>query len=177
MVSINFVIVFLLTVIFLEDMSSRLVHWFWFPALAFFLVIYRYKSGEPIDTIGAAIGFNLLYILLQLTVLTFYFWLKNRRLVNITREMIGWGDILFFICLACYFTPLSFILFNIASLLLVIIISALVATFKARSVGTIPLAGWQAVFFGLIISVFWVHPQYSVQFNTWLDNQLLYGFS
>jgi hypothetical protein len=177
MVPINFVIIFLLTAIFLEDMCSRLVHWFWFPALAFLLLFSRYNLGESIEVIGTAFGFNLLYIGVQFAVLTFYFWFKNRQLVNITREKIGWGDILFFVCLACYFNPVGFILFNIASLLLVIVFSVVIAKFSPPSARAIPLAGWQAVLFGLTFSMVWLHPYYCTQFNTWFNNQLLDGIS
>lgn len=89
---------------------------------------------------------NLMLLLMQLGFIIGYFSLKNRRLTNICKEQIGWGDILFFAVLIFCFSPLNFILFIIFSSVLVLLIY-----FKPREKVLIPLAGCQALLLAIVI--------------------------
>jgi membrane associated rhomboid family serine protease len=64
--------------------------------------------------------------------------------------MIGWGDILFLVSLAFYFSLLNFIVFYIGSLVLALLI-ALVGSFYSSD-KKIPLAGLQALIFALFLT-------------------------
>src|ERR1700743_489851 len=97
-----------LALIFLQDVRGRAVYWFLFPLLAAALVSIRFNLHEA--------WINMVFIVVQLLILTVYFSLKSSQWVNITTQLLGLGDILFLVCIALYFPVLSFLLFYTGSL-------------------------------------------------------------
>ena len=88
---------------------------------------------------------NMGFVTLQLGLVSLYFSWKHRRWVNISKEQLGLGDIIFFLPLCWLFTPFHFILFYLFSLLLVLLGFLIYNALATQKVQTIPLAGGQAI--------------------------------
>ena len=131
--------------IFCQDLRQRAVYLLLFPLL--FVVSYFYVKNEltPFDW-----KVNGAFVLLQLLVLWVYFSIKEKRTINYINKYLGLGDILFFIVLVLWFTPVNFILFFVGSLIITLIGTII---FKPKSITSykIPLAGIHALFLALVI--------------------------
>lgn len=129
-----------------EDFKYRAIHWWWLVIIAF--------SGYWIGHISVNyIALNILFIAIQLLSVSLYFSLKHRKFLNITNDYLGLGDILFFISLTFYFTPLEFIHFHIYSLIFTLIASVLIKVCVKLQINTIPLAGWMAIFLCICLGI------------------------
>lgn len=172
MLLLNSLIIFLLITIFWEDLKLRSVHWFLFPALAICLFCYEYKnSGLTATTLNTVS--NLAFIALQTSILTIYISIKQRKLTNIFKNMIGLGDLLFFVALAFYFSLVNYIIFYILSLLSILLfwpVSNLIGKKKDKY---IPLAGIQAFLFACIFLTAVIWPSSQIKTNEWLLSKLM----
>ena len=142
-------IILLLLSIIWQDFKSFGLYWFILPLLIilFFLRLWHIAGLEQ----GIQyIIINLLFVVSQFSIVYFYFVLKNRKLIPEIDKYIGWGDILFFVCLSFAFSPLNFIFFYIISLIITLIIYGFLYLFSGV-VRKIPLAGLQALL--LLISI------------------------
>lgn len=145
--------------IFAEDLYARSVHWFLFPLLSGFFVALRYFRVEPLSEIGRSTSVNLAFISLQLLLITIYFSLKNKKFILITEGMLGWGDILFLVCLSFLLPLTSFLVFYILSLTLILLGWAVYRWItQCQFERSIPLAGLQALLLVLFISSCWIFP-------------------
>jgi hypothetical protein len=81
-----------------------------------------------------------------------YFILKHKKWINMTDQYIGWGDVLFMLAIVPLFSPLSYMLFYVTSLLMTIIL-VLIAQLIHKRMTFIPLAGIQACC--LIVLLLW----------------------
>jgi len=93
-----------------EDFKYRAIHWIWIASLLL-LVLWIY----PINWTYS--GLNLLFLGLQLALLSIYFSIKNRKWINLFKEYLGIGDVVFFIPLCFIFSPVNQILFFIITLI------------------------------------------------------------
>jgi hypothetical protein len=89
-------------------------------------------------------GINILLIAVQLMGITIYFSIKKRVFTNIINTYFGAGDLWFYAVVAFCFSPLNFVMFNLASCIIILIIYA-VAGYTSRYNATIPFAGWVAI--------------------------------
>jgi hypothetical protein len=113
-----FILLALLTVT-VQDIKSRLVYWVLFPLLIVLLLILRLWQGQPISEIWQSVAINSGFLILVIAILTVAYSIKNKRMVNITNELLGWGDVLLLISVTCYLSVLNFLFFYIVSLILV----------------------------------------------------------
>jgi len=139
----------LLTVVY-QDFSERAISWWTIPLLLFVGIVLAMQ-----DNLFEwwHLGMNLMIILLQLAVVTFYFSLKHNQLINITRVYLGVGDILLLIAIAPLFSPLMFCSFFVGSTILTLLGFILWRSVHS-SLKTIPLAGAMSFFLILTITVF-----------------------
>jgi hypothetical protein len=130
-----------LSAIIYEDFKYRAIHWWWIVSIAILGILLREVSVY-------GILLNLLFISLQLFTVTIYFSIKQKEFINIMNNLLGLGDILFFISMAFWFSPLDFIHFNIYSMIFALIgTKFLKSTTNDENLSlTIPLAGWMAIF-------------------------------
>lgn len=157
MLLLKLVILIILLLIFAEDMRSRSVHWYLFPALALTLAALRYQqSGQPANELAVSIGITLTFITVQLLLVTVYFSIKQKRFINITSGLLGWGDILLLLSIAFYLPILNFMAFYIGSLVLVLVFWMAYLQISKSKQQNIPLAGLQALTFALLISYSWL---------------------
>jgi hypothetical protein len=162
----------LLLIIFAEDMYSRAVHWFLFPLLIAAFVLLRSVGQEPLHSIMVDAVLNSGFVLLQYSLVTLYFSVKRRRLVNITSGLLGWGDILFIFSFAFVLSPVNYVVFYIISLI-VVLIGWLIYTLLTRlSDRHIPLAGMQAFLLAVILTVSWWRGGFGLAHDTWILHYL-----
>ena len=83
-------VLLLLLAIFLEDTRIREVHLVLFPLLAGGLLIAGLKHGAGFSALWESARLNLLFLALVLLLLTAWFSLKEKHLVNVTAQLLGW---------------------------------------------------------------------------------------
>lgn len=157
-----------LAFVFYQDMRYRAVYWICFPILAFLLFGLKYSLTGLENGITEA-GYGLLFLLIQLLLLWIYFSAKNRKLVNITNDYLGWGDILFLIVITFYLSPGNYILFYVGSLILVLIYALFIRYSGERNSNKhIPLAGLQAILLALLMGIDYLLNTFTLYSDGWI---------
>jgi len=153
-------ILIVLSVLFIQDLKSRSVYWFLFPVLVILFIGIRLYEYQSFADILAGSIWPLAFLILQLITLSLYYSLKQRRWTNITTSLLGWGDILLLFCLCFYLSLFNFILFYVSSLFVVLISWAFIRQVSKTIDKNVPLAGLQALLFGLLflLSAFRAFP-------------------
>lgn len=142
-------IVLLLLQLGRQDFRYRAVSWIIFPLLVMMAVIKNMVVSAEVLSLFREAFVNLIFVAVQLGLLYLYFCIKRNEWVSLTREYLGWGDILFFLASAFFFSFVNFLLFYLVSLILVIIIALLAGWTKPES-KKVPLAGCQALFLAAV---------------------------
>lgn len=142
---INLLLGTMLLAIAWEDFRSRTVRIYWFLGLFAALLYLQIIGGSVAFTIEKY-AINLLFILFILVVLHVYYAVKMGRWIWIMDKRMGWGDIVFLICIAGVWSLAGFVAFMVLSLLFSLII--FIALVK-RHASTVPLAGLQSICFGI----------------------------
>ncbi|PCJ87270.1 MAG: hypothetical protein COA57_04890 [Flavobacteriales bacterium] len=148
-------------------MKHRTIWWVLLPTL-FAVLFFRGLQVTDFQTLWQSFLLNLSFIVIQLLAVTVWFSLKNRALVNITKNHLGWGDILFFAVSALVFSPVNFLLFYIISLTLILTGFLLYKAFRPQA-KQIPLAGGMAA----ILMVCCIAGDFSKSMNFYDDNSIL----
>lgn len=154
-----------LLLITIEDLRTRHISLLWLLCISLGAVLYQMYSSLTVAEITKNIFFNLSLLGLNYLILTLYFSLKNRKIKLLYTTYLGVGDILFLISLSLLFSPLNFILFSTAGLCFTIIAHFIHKSISSNRIETIPLAGWQALFF-IILIVFFQFFGNDFQFNS-----------
>lgn len=158
---VKIAILALLMLVFAQDMRSRSVYWFLFPVLIVLFMMLTIPHAHAWPPVLINIGF----LLLQLLLVSAYFSVKQGRWVNITEELLGWGDILFLLSIAFYLSVLNYLFFYLSSLLSVLLFWLI---FSPKQDKHIPLAGLQALIFSFfLITAWWIRPV-NVTSDDWL---------
>lgn len=97
----------------------------------------------------------MLFLLPQFLLLTFYFCLKQRRWVNITDGLLGWGDVLLLASIGFYLSLPVFVLFYLSSLVLVVLAWFIWQSLVKNKDRHIPLAGMQALLLAILLVANW----------------------
>jgi hypothetical protein len=113
------------------------------------------------------VGINLLFIVFQMIGVFIYFSLKNKSYINIVNKYIGVGDILFFVVVSFSFSPVNFILFNLAAYILILLVFGILNV-AFRYSKTVPLAGCLSVLLAIIVALHKI-----IHFEPYDDNMLL----
>ncbi len=159
--------------IFIQDITGRAVYWILFLCLFVLFFILRLIQREPLMVICQSFAVNVLFFTVQLFILSGYFSLKNKRWVNITDGLLGWGDVLFLLAAAVFLSVLNFLFFYVAGLIAVLLVWALrQAVFKQKN-NQVPLAGLQALFFIVILATDWWFKPFGLTGDTWLLNLMM----
>jgi hypothetical protein len=166
---LNFLIIACLWMVFAQDIRFRAVSWFFFPALAILYVSRGLAAGIYVKELLLNSALNLGFLLLVFALVWLYISLRHRRLIRLPDRLIGWGDILFLLCICFYFTLLNFILFYITSLFLVIIFWLVWTRYKPQAAKRhIPLAGLQALILSIFLMVDWLSRSIDLTNDNWL---------
>jgi len=165
-----FLIIFILLAVFVQDLRGRSVYWFWFPSLVIlFIIDARLNHYQTFKTQWQSASLCLSFIAIQLLLVTLYFSAKHKQWINISKELLGWGDILFLCSIAFYLSILNYLLFYVSSLFIVCIFWISLKILSPKNNKQIPLAGLQA----LILIVFLVIQLLSRKVDLTSDNWLL----
>jgi hypothetical protein len=155
-----------------QDFKDRAVYWFLFLFLFMVLgILSIIKTG--IEQTGMNLLLNSAFVTLQLLLATTYFSIKNCKLTNIFANYFGVGDLLFLFSVSAGFSFVNFIAFYIVSLLLTILLFIAVVIKQQNRAYQIPLAGAQALFYLLLLSVNTANNS----FNLLNDSKILSLFS
>lgn len=126
----------LLSIITYQDCKERQVYWILFPA-AFFLSIANSLQHITVNQFLIDTGLNVMMIGILFLFLLIYTKIRFKEQKGLW-QLIGLGDLLFFIVLSVNFSMINFLVFSMLSLLLSLGVSVF---YKQK---TIPLAGVQA---------------------------------
>ena len=149
MIVLKIAIIITLLAIFFQDIKERHVYWFLFPILATCVGILFYWNTLP-QLFFTTTLINLGFITLLLLVVLLYSKWKLKTSISNT---FGLGDILMFIALSFTFSSISFIVLFVFSLIFSL---ALHLILKQKSkYKTVPLAGYQGLFFLCIYLGYW----------------------
>lgn len=138
-----------------QDMRYRAVYWICFPVLAVLLFTLKSHTLQPAAALQDSL-FGVCFFGLQLLLLWIYLSAKSRKPVHLTRDYLGLGDILFLLAAAFYFSPAGYVIFYIASLIMVLLYVVFRNWRREENDLEIPLAGLQALMLAgvLLASVF-----------------------
>jgi hypothetical protein len=149
---ITIVIILTAVLIVYQDFKFRGVSWLLFPLMAIAASLYAMECMHlDIWLINSTI--NLCFITLQWIMMSVYMSIKEKRLVAVTSNWLGWGDVLFWLSIAFMFSFTAYLVFFLVSLVLGIVFYTMTKILNLKSEQTtIPLAGIQA--FCLILFLF-----------------------
>lgn len=142
----------LLLLIFYQDSKYKAVTWILFPIIALVFLVFNLYSN-PFEVVLLNSVINLGFVAIQLILLTLYFSIKARKMVNIAQQSLGWGDILFLVAVCLLLPPNTFFLFYIVSLILVVLKEIIARLLFAIHSDKIPLAGLQALLLACLIII------------------------
>lgn len=170
MVLIRILVLFVLLLIFIQDLKSRSVYWFLFPVLVILFFAISLLQHRSFAEILQPAWMILSFLAIQLLLVSAYFSIKNRRWINITDELLGWGDILLLLSIAFYLSVLNFLFFYLASLVLSLTSWLIWKLVSARESKQIPLAGFQAIGLAVFLMCDWYGLHFKATDDTWLLN-------
>lgn len=150
-----------------QDLLYRAVYWICFPILAILFFVMKASFTGAEEVLKDA-WYALIFLTLQLLILSIYFSVKHKKFVNITREYLGWGDVLFLVSLVFYLSPGNYVFFYIASLLLVLFYALLINLTSDKANKHIPLAGLQAALLGMAILVEQIVSNFNLYNDDWI---------
>jgi hypothetical protein len=149
MVWLLLILLVLLTITY-DDFKHRSVRLMLFPVLAALLFFARIRQQPRLQILWDC-SMNLVYIFFLSGVC--YLYLKIRYKKVLWSHFVGMGDILFILCLAIWFEPVYFIVFNsitfFAAMLFHVVLSRYSEAYKKFE--TVPLAGYQSFCFSIIV--------------------------
>ena len=149
----------LLSAVIWQDLKTRTVSAWLLPACGVALAVREYYISDWNVLLWNTV-INVFLLLLQYLIIHGWLWLRNKRPTRMMDRHIGWGDVIFLLCIAPSFAPLNFCLFVTAGTL----ISLLYTVATRRTHLTIPLAGHLSLLlcFALLIAQCGL---YSLQFS------------
>jgi hypothetical protein len=141
MIFIHVLVIFLLLVIFIQDLRTREVHVILFPAL-FGLLLIELNARQSLDGIWLNSVPNILYLALICSILSLYSFVRFRTF-NIFHG-IGLGDILLLLAICIWFEITDYVFFTsiafLSSLLAHLGLTRLFRKYRQRN--SVPLAGY-----------------------------------
>ena len=173
MLAIKVFSLLLLSIIFVEDLLYRAVHWFLFPLLAISLALTAcLLPSQTLSSFLMQALFNIAFLILQFVLISLYFSFRQKRWINIFRDLIGWGDILLLLSLCFYCSFIGFVSFYLVSLVIILAGWFCYTQLSKNRNSQIPLAGLQASVFICCLIVSWFHPSFDLARDEWFINAL-----
>jgi Flp pilus assembly protein protease CpaA len=164
--TLRILVLSLLALVWMQDLRYRAVSWVIFPLLLLGVAALRLLSGEPLADAWPAVVVNSGILLMILLLLTLYVLIKYRKLVNITDQYLGSGDILFFGVTAFALSILNFLFFLVTSLICTGLLQ--LVWWAVNKNKHVPLAGLQALFLLFFLSSDWWYFHHGLTDDNWL---------
>ena len=168
MLFVKIIVLAILILIFVQDVRNRSVYWFLFPVLVVLFVIVHSLQHHLFAENWQAVLVNIGFLVVQYLIVSVYFSIKSKQWVNITDNLLGWGDILFLLCITVYLSALNFLLFYVTSLIISLLIWLIWQLISKKKNKQIPLAGLQALIFTVFLAVDWWFRSFDLTNDTWL---------
>ncbi|MCK5677024.1 MAG: general secretion pathway protein [Flavobacteriaceae bacterium] len=147
---IKIILIFALIGITYQDIKERQV-FLWLLVLAGTLMGYLHFQESISLVFLGNILFNFSIVLIIYSSLVFYSFWKLKKSIS---QTFGLGDLLFFVLLAIGFTTVTFlVLFSFSLIFSLVFYLSVKSKLKIK---TVPLAGLQALFIGLIYTTNWM---------------------
>jgi hypothetical protein len=169
-VLLKVLILVVLALIAVQDIRSRSVYWFWFPILLLLFIAAGLLQYRSLTAIGETGFINCTFLALQFLLVSIYFSLRNRKWVNITTGLLGWGDILLLLSVAFYLSVLNLLVFYVVSLIGALLTWLIWQAITDQKDKHIPLAGLQAIFLGAFFTVDWFRLHLNLTEDAWILN-------
>jgi hypothetical protein len=138
-----------------EDFSFREVSLYAFVVFLIVAVLFEFGS-QNYKTVLTNGGLNLGIVSFQLLVTYLYFSIIRKKRKQFFSQVLGAGDLLFYIPVIFLFSPLNFICIHLIGLLMILIGFALYRI-VIRPVKTIPLAGGLSLFMAFVLVGSWLY--------------------
>lgn len=148
-----------LVILFIQDIKRREVSFY--LLLTSFLLVLALGLSSSINIVD--LGFNTLFIILQVGFLLAYLFFSRRKPMQLFKIFLGLGDILFWLVPALYFKPVEFILFSLVCYLAIVLGYGIMLIIKKKST-TIPLAGFMALFMAVYVVASWQNCDLFINF-------------
>lgn len=131
--------------VFFQDSKDRQVYWFLYPVSGILFFILQNKiNGLSLSITHSIVNFLFVLIILLCALCYNLFKLK----LDFLKEVLGVGDVLFFVFICFAFSPISFVVLFVFSLLFSLLLHFIVVK---ENNDTVPLAGYMSLFFALVI--------------------------
>ena len=127
-----------------QDFKYFAISWGWLPLLAF-LSIFEGVNLLPFHVLIQDYAMSLIFVITQLSLITFWFSLKEKKLVNISLGVLGLGDILFLLVLVFSFSFINYLVFVIVSIFFIALVYYFLQKILMLKEKRIPLAGGMAL--------------------------------
>lgn len=147
------ILILLFIVIFYQDYKERSVYWFLYPAIGIAVFVLQLQQNGVVMSLLNTL-FNLVFVLIILAVCYLYSTYKLKR--SMLKEVLGIGDILFFIFICGSFSTVSFLVLFVFALLFALLLHMALQSYHTDP--TVPLAGYMALFFAGIYGVTFFVP-------------------
>ena len=129
-----------LAIIIWQDFKYRAISWWILPVLVI-LAIGNALFKMPVSKLALSTLYNFGIILLQLTIVFAYFFLRGKSFMGILNQYLGIGDIIFLFILCFVFSPVNYIVFCTISFIIVLLFSVILLNVLPKKDNRIPLAG------------------------------------
>lgn len=137
----------LFLVVFVQDMKDRSVHVALLVGLFLTVCAFRYVAMADRLSLMVNTAINLLFVGVQLCLLSVYIVLRFRGTVSSILNYIGLGDILFWVAICPLVNFPDFIVHFVASLFLALMLHVVLCRFSFYSGKSVPLAGMQGIYY------------------------------
>ena len=132
---IFYLLLFILIIIFVQDIRIRAVYWFLFPLVFVLSLWYRWQ-----EITYDRFQWNGMFILFSLLFLTLYISLKQQQITAIWKGFFSWGDILFLLSIIPLFSFFPFLVYFTLGTVLTLVFH-LMYILRTKQSQTIPYAG------------------------------------
>ncbi len=156
---ITILICIVLLIISVQDIRSREVDYWVFPALLIGSIVWLYFQGNAPRWVGPLMNLGFVSVLFLSLVL--YVSVKRRKLTNVFKADFALGDLLYLVCITPLFATRNMILYVILGMVFSLILHLIFK--KKNGVDTVPLAGYLSIF---LIAVF--------VFNFFVETNIFY---
>ncbi|MDN3580768.1 hypothetical protein [Mucilaginibacter flavus] len=173
LLTIRLMLLFFLIAILLQDFWFRAVHWIFFPLLTIGLFSLQLAETHDYHIALQQSIINLAFLLLIFALLTLYLSVRKKKLINISKGMLGWADILFLVAIAFYLSVINFLFFYIASILSTLLLWLLYKGITGNKSRQIPLAGFQSLLFIVFLAGDWWCFHIHITDDYWLLRNLM----
>jgi hypothetical protein len=168
------IMVLLLLSIFFRDLFKRSLYLWQVIGIGVLMTING-LFNIPVEEFIKNILINWAIVFVQLLIVQLWFAWKSGQWSWILDRQFGTGDLLFFLVLALFFDPISFVFFITTSLIITLLCSSIYMLIQRSKAFTIPLAGIWALFLTpLIVLKYFFRTQH--YFNPEWMNLKIYGF-